>query len=747
MRRLALLCTALAVVPILLLTASTAAAAPAVTIGQVGEEPIGIGSTVDAYVDGSGMLGPEEIQKMGPSAFQTTGGPHPNFGFTRRAVWYRFVLTNASSGDLQLILDASRAWTDWVDLFAVVPTGIERLGRSGAKVRLTDRPVKSEDIAFPIELKRGETRTFLLREQGSAPIAFVAQLWSRNAYQDHEARENLAFGGYYAVLLGLAAYSLLLYTSLRDRPQLQAGTMLAFYAFGEACAHGHVSRFLPFGAGWLEISGSALCFAVSVAMLLAWTNYHLPVSEMLAGKERWLRAFAVAVVAATAAPALAPRLYFLTYTGLGLVAVAVMGVSIASLRTRARAAKYFFVASGALTAPGTVTLAVLFGVLPAYGAAEYGNHVGAVVMGCLFSLLVADTIRADRSRVAELNVELETQLGETRRHAKEVADLNEELRFQVAARSKELVDVLAKHEGPIQGRALDIGEAFENRYRVRRKLGSGAWGVVYEVERMSDGRPLALKLVTRARTGIDAARVAREAEIGATMQHPNLVQIVDVGVSSGGCPFLAMELVHGGSLEGARDRFGDAAWAMPLLRQIAQGLCALHASKIVHRDVKPANVLLSRETDTLIAKLADFGIARPEVEQASPPDPLAATVGAADSGPKQALTATGALIGTPLYMPPEAGHQSTVGPPGDVFALGVMAYEMLTRTLPFEGVPVYVALAGEALPPPRRLDVESDRLRACIEACVEVDPSRRPTATQVLSALASELEIGATLRA
>src|SRR5205085_1673252 len=136
------------------------------------------------------------------------------------------------------------------------------------------------------------------------------------------------------------------------------------------------------------------------------------------------------------------------------------------------------------------------------------------------------------------------------------------------------------------------GEVFDGRYRILSALGRGGMGVVYEVERVPDGRRLALKVVRHELTGRAAARFAREAEIGARVHHANLVSIVDVGIAAGSTPFLVMELLRGGSMEEQRARFGDVAWALPFVGQIASGLAALHAHQIVHRDLKPANVLL-----------------------------------------------------------------------------------------------------------------------------------------------------------
>jgi hypothetical protein len=292
--------------------------------------------------------------------------------------------------------------------------------------------------------------------------------------------------------------------------------------------------------------------------------------------------------------------------------------------------------------------------------------------------------------------------------------LKDEVSHQVAERSRELGEAIGKIDGVTTPRALAIGDRFHGRYRVVKVLGEGGMGVVYEVERLTDTSRYALKVVSGAMAGANAARFAREAEIGARVRHANLVSIVDVGVDAG-TPFLVMELVPGSSLEDARARFGDEKWARPILVQIIAGLVALHDAGVVHRDLKPANVLLSDAG----AKISDFGISR--FGRATPIDVDAATLAA-----RKDLTGTGAFLGTPLYMPPEAARGGrVVDAPGDVFAFGIIAYELLSGRAPFAMPPVLVAMAGQALPEPAPFDSD---LAPIVIACLSSDPSRRPSA-------------------
>jgi hypothetical protein len=305
---------------------------------------------------------------------------------------------------------------------------------------------------------------------------------------------------------------------------------------------------------------------------------------------------------------------------------------------------------------------------------------------------------------------------------REVEALNAELRHQIAERSRELVKSSSG-----QLRADDFprnGAIVAGRYRVLRELGSGAMGCVFEVERVLDGKKLALKAMIGQHED-DSARFAREAEIAAKLHHPNLVSVLDVGIGAWGAPFMVMELVSGGSLADGEPL--DRAMALATLASIARGLEALHDAGVVHRDLKPSNVLVADGE----VKLADFGIAR--VDTTSPFD---ATI---QDGKGSHLTQTGALLGTPLYMAPEqARAAASVGPAADVFSFGVMAYQLLTGELPFAMPLVFRALAGASLPPPPTFRglVDEARLATLLDACLAYIPSNRPTAAVLAGALA-----------
>jgi hypothetical protein len=321
------------------------------------------------------------------------------------------------------------------------------------------------------------------------------------------------------------------------------------------------------------------------------------------------------------------------------------------------------------------------------------------------------TIDAERSRIEQL--------------------LKNEVQYQVAARSRELGAALAGGQ-PVEARQPEVGDRIDGRYQVLAPLGAGAMGAVFEVERLSDSARFALKAVKGFVSGAAGARFAREAEIGARLRHPRLVSIIDVGLSTG-TPYLVMELVAGQSLDSHQSQFGDATWALEVLGQMAEGLAVLHDAGVVHRDLKPANVLVTSGAAGLEVRISDFGISR----FAEHLEALAATLPSTPVPPE--LTATGALMGTPQYMSPEARHGAqAIGASADLFAFGLIAYELLTGARAFEAPPVMLAMAHQPVKAPALAAPSvSPSLRAVLERCLSEDPALRPSAREVVAQFAS----------
>ena len=201
------------------------------------------------------------------------------------------------------------------------------------------------------------------------------------------------------------------------------------------------------------------------------------------------------------------------------------------------------------------------------------------------------------------------------------------------------------------------------RYEVEERLGHGGMATVYLAHDLKLGREVAIKLLADNFAGDDDVRkrFSREARLAARLDHPNVVQVFDVG-EDGDRPFIVMEHVQGGTLEdrlNRRRRSLDREEGLRLLGQLCQGLGHAHAKKLVHRDIKPQNLLL-RESDECL-KITDFGIARAAEETTR-------------------LTRPGKVLGTDRYMAPEQLADGRITPATDVYACGVVADELLPQS-------------------------------------------------------------------
>jgi eukaryotic-like serine/threonine-protein kinase len=260
-------------------------------------------------------------------------------------------------------------------------------------------------------------------------------------------------------------------------------------------------------------------------------------------------------------------------------------------------------------------------------------------------------------------------------------------------------------------------------YEILEVLGRGGMGVVYKARQLGLNRVVALKMILAGANASqqDLNRFRAEAEAVAQLGHPNIVQIYEIG-EQGGCPFLALEYVGGGSL--AQHLDGTPVGpnqAAGLVLDLARAVHHAHEKGIVHRDLKPANVLLLSDGTP---KIADFGLAK-------------------RAGSNQAHTQTGDILGSPSYMAPEqaAGAIDKVGPPTDVYALGVILYELLTGRPPFKGATLmetFEQVREHDPVPPRFLQPKTPRdLETICLKCLEKSPQRRYASA---AALADDLQ-------
>ena len=289
------------------------------------------------------------------------------------------------------------------------------------------------------------------------------------------------------------------------------------------------------------------------------------------------------------------------------------------------------------------------------------------------------------------------------------------------------------------GSRLPAGEVLAGRYRILRLIGRGGMGEVYEAEDLELRAPVALKLVLPeiAVQQDILDRFRREVLLARQVTHPNVCRIFDLGYHTGGpagrMTFLTMELLAGETLSDRLARTGPmkTAEALPLVQQLVAGLAAAHRAGIVHRDFKSGNVILAPDDEgghigaAVHVKIMDFGLAR-----AVTGGDLARTT----------LTVAGGLVGTPAYMAPEQIEGGEITPATDIYALGVVMYEMVTGALPFSGDSPWIVATKrlrEAAPSPRTHVPGLERTwETVILRCLERSPAARySSATDVGKAL------------
>jgi tetratricopeptide (TPR) repeat protein len=263
-----------------------------------------------------------------------------------------------------------------------------------------------------------------------------------------------------------------------------------------------------------------------------------------------------------------------------------------------------------------------------------------------------------------------------------------------------------------------LGVALAGRYSLQRELGRGGMGAVYLAEDLKHDRPIALKVLHPEVTGtLRPERFQREIRVAAQLQHPHILPVYDSGAGAG-MLWYTMPYVEGETLRQRLRRTGPLPIpeTVRILGYLARALAYAHRRGVIHRDVKPANVLISEDN----VFLADFGVAKPVDAAANPYQ-----------------TTAGLVVGTPTYMAPEqAEADPATDHRADIYALGILGYELLAGEPPFTNLPLWTLLAAHANREPepiarRRPDVPSS-LASLIARCLRKDPAERWDSAEAL---------------
>lgn len=294
----------------------------------------------------------------------------------------------------------------------------------------------------------------------------------------------------------------------------------------------------------------------------------------------------------------------------------------------------------------------------------------------------------------------------------------------VATAASELTEVLTD-AGSLTGLVL------AEKYRIDAKIGAGGMGTVYRATRLLIGDSVAVKILHSEQVSDPnaAERFRREAQAAARLKHANAVAIYDFGVSEDGRIYLVMELVEGRSLRSILDADGplNLPEAVEIMRQICAALDEAHRQGIVHRDIKPDNIVVCDSPSGQRVKVLDFGIAKLRDVAAS------------------ALTQTGNVMGTPYYMSPEQCLGEEIDGRSDIYSLGIVLYEILTGVVPFKSpsvTAVIVQHVNQAPPPLRSLN---PAIPSPVEAVVlRALEKKREARQQTAASLARELTAALT---
>ena len=314
-----------------------------------------------------------------------------------------------------------------------------------------------------------------------------------------------------------------------------------------------------------------------------------------------------------------------------------------------------------------------------------------------------------------------------------LARIEAQLRTRAASREQQ------KPRGTVLA-AVGPGSVLAGKYRLEEELGAGSFGAVYRATHLGFDQPVAVKVLQTPvdETSETLARFRQEGKSAFRLQHPNVVSVLDFNFAEGSFAFLVMELLKGHNLEQELKRRGRLSPERcgEILAPICDALTEAHALGIIHRDIKPANIYLHQSRRGEVVKVLDFGIAK--------------MVG--DAAMDQHLTLDEGILGTPAYMAPERLSGRDYDGRSDVYALGVVAYQLLAGRPPFvseknEAMAVAMMHLTHNAEPLRNLRSDiTPALESVVTAALEKDPKSRPTAADLSRDLSEALSMDDTVK-
>lgn len=273
-----------------------------------------------------------------------------------------------------------------------------------------------------------------------------------------------------------------------------------------------------------------------------------------------------------------------------------------------------------------------------------------------------------------------------------------------------------------------VGQTIDNKYRLDAEIGVGGMGVVYRATRLLIGDTVAVKIILPAHVSNQQSiqRFRREAQATALLKHPNAVALYDFGTTSEGLVYLVMELVEGHSLRQIIREQGPLSpyAASVVINQVCAALDEAHRRNLIHRDIKPDNIVITSTSSGVLVKVLDFGLAK-----LLDPERTASN-----------LTQTGTVMGTPYYMSPEQFLGEDLDSRSDIYSLGIVLYEMLTGLVPFSSPTPTAVVVQHVNQPPASLRTRNASIPPAVEAVVlRALEKRREARQQTAGELAQQL--------